>query len=108
MKQLFLFMALAGLIAQGHAQKEESFDYWSANRKMIRHGVQAILTCNGLFTSDRSLEQVYERELKYLENPVGSPQGGDYLVDWEKKASRSGPGSPGLPCGRCSGKASVA
>lgn len=95
MKQLFVLFALLGLMAQGRAQQEESYDYWSANRKMIRHGVQAILTCNGLFTSERSLEQVYDQELKYLEDPIGSPEGGDYMVDWDKKAVAIGTGENG-------------
>ena len=29
----------------------EDFDYFAANRTMVRNGVQAILMCNGLFTS---------------------------------------------------------
>lgn len=49
-----------------HATQEENFDYFEANRTMIRHGVQAILKCNGLFTSNRTLEQVFTPELAYL------------------------------------------
>ena len=41
------------------AQQEESYDYWRFNRDMIRHGQQAIFMCNGLFTSNRTLEQVF-------------------------------------------------
>ena len=48
---------------------------------MIRNGVQAILMCNGLFTSHRSLEQVFAQELAYLPAPVGTADGGEYLVD---------------------------
>jgi CubicO group peptidase (beta-lactamase class C family) len=36
---------------------------------MIRNGVQAVLTCNGLFTSGRSLELVQREELEYLRIP---------------------------------------
>ena len=53
---------------------------------MIRHGVQAILMCNGLFTSNRSLEKVFERELAYLPQPIGTADGGNYKIDWERKA----------------------
>ena len=67
------------------AQQKESYDYARANRDMVRHGVQAILMCNGLFTSDRSLEQVFDQELAYLPQPVGTARGGDYQVDWERK-----------------------
>jgi CubicO group peptidase (beta-lactamase class C family) len=67
------------------AQQVESYDYSAPNREMIQRGVQAILTCNGLFTSNRSLEQVYEQELKYLKAPIGNAQGGDYTIDRDKK-----------------------
>ena len=42
------------------------YDYFDANRKMIRNGVQAVLTCNGLFTSNRPRELVFKEELDYL------------------------------------------
>jgi CubicO group peptidase (beta-lactamase class C family) len=53
---------------------------------MIRRGQQAIFQCNGLFTSNRTFEQVFAQELAFLPEPVGTPNGGDYLVDWEKRA----------------------
>jgi CubicO group peptidase (beta-lactamase class C family) len=68
------------------AQQEESYDYWRPQRDMIRHGQQAILMCNGLFTGERSLEQVFDQELAFLSQPVGSPRGGDYIVDWDRQA----------------------
>ncbi len=68
------------------AQQTESYDYFRFNRDMIQHGVQAVLMCNGLFTSNRSLEQVFDQELRYLRQPVGTARGGDYQVDWERKA----------------------
>ncbi len=71
---------------QAHAGQNEDFDYFSANRKMIQHGVQAVLTCNGLFTSHRSLEQIYSQELAYLSQPVGTAQSGEYTIDRELKA----------------------
>jgi len=64
----------------------EDFDYFAANRTMVRNGVQAILMCNGLFTSGRTLEQVFRQELAYLPNPVGTVDGGEYLIDRERKA----------------------
>lgn len=53
---------------------------------MIQHGVQAVLMCNGLFTSNRTIEQVFEQELAYVRQPVGTARGGDYVVDRERKA----------------------
>lgn len=80
---------LAGVLllpGRAIAQQEETFDYWTSNRAMIQRGVQAILQCNGLFTSNRTMEQVYDQELRYLRSPIGTAEGGDYLVDWERKA----------------------
>ena len=60
---LSIFLLLPCLL---HAADEDSYDYFAANRLMIRNGVQAVLTCNGLFTSHRTLEQVYAQELAYM------------------------------------------
>ena len=68
------------------AQQEEAYDYWQFNREIIRRGQQAILMCNGLFTSDRTLEQVFDQELAFLRNPVGTAGGGDYVVDRNRQA----------------------
>ena len=67
-------------------QQERSYDYFAPQREMIQRGVQAILQCNGLFTGNRTLEQVFDQELAYLQDPVGTAEGGDYIVDWDKKA----------------------
>jgi len=78
-----------------------AFDYFAENRKLVRNGVQAVLMRNGLFTSNRSLEQVFEQELAYLASDrfggiVGTTEGGEYSVTAELKAvavggSKSGP-----------------
>ncbi|NNF26805.1 MAG: serine hydrolase [Gemmatimonadetes bacterium] len=81
---LVLLASLAASPAVG--QQEETFDYWQYNREMIQRGVQAILLCNGLFTSNRTLDQVFEQELAYLGDPIGTPEGGDYQVDRDRKA----------------------
>ena len=48
------------------AQQERSYDYWQHQREMIKRGQQAVFMCNGLFTSKRTIEQVYERELAFF------------------------------------------
>ena len=72
------------------AQQQDSYDYWSFNREMIARGMQAVFLCNGLFTSDRSLEQVFEQEIAYMRSgvgtPVGTAAGGDYEVDRNRRA----------------------
>ena len=88
-----------------------SFDYFQANRAMIRNGVQAVLMCNGLFTSQRSLQQVFTQELAYLvkfDGAVGSVSGGAYQIDQALQAVTVGGGDygteiraafrPGLGC----------
>ena len=74
------------LAAPTLAQTPSSFDYWQFNREMIRRGQQAVFMCNGLFTSNRTLEQVFGQELAYLTDPVGTATGGDYVVDVERRA----------------------
>ena len=77
---LALLMPVSGL-----AQQEETYDYWKFNREMIRSGQQAIFMCNGLFTSHRTLENVFAQELAFLPRPVGTPRGGDYVIDEDRK-----------------------
>ena len=80
--------------------KAEGPDYFEANRLMIRNGVQAVLTCNGLFTSHRTLAQVFEQELAYLGDRVlGTAEGGAFQVDMERRSVRVGGGSYGAAIG---------
>ncbi|NKB88721.1 MAG: serine hydrolase [Acidobacteria bacterium] len=85
-------IALAAVPAPGLSQEQdESYDYFAFDRQMVQNGVQAILMCNGLFTSNRTIEQVFAQELAYLapprfSGPVGTPRGGDYEVDWDRQA----------------------
>jgi hypothetical protein len=78
---LFALVPLAALAGQ-----RESYDYWRFDRELIRRGQQAMFMCNGLFTSNRSLEQVFAQELAYLPEPIGTPNGGDYQVDRVRRA----------------------
>jgi CubicO group peptidase (beta-lactamase class C family) len=88
MKRLLTPLAALALLlpAPVAAQQEETYDYWKFNREMIQRGQQAIFMCNGLFTSNRTLDQVFAQELAYLRSPIGTPQGGDYVVDRERRA----------------------
>lgn len=85
-----LALALAALAALGSAtaaaQQRESYDYWRGDREMIQRGVQAVLMCNGLFTSHRTLAQIFAQELAYLDRPIGTAAGGDYVVDRARRA----------------------
>ena len=76
--------------ASAPGEQRETYDYWGVQREMIRRGQQAIFMCNGLFTSHRTLEQIFAQELKFLPEPVGTPTGGDYVVDRAKKTVEIG------------------
>ena len=76
-----LFVSLIALPLSVFAQQGETYDYWAPQRALVQRGMQAIFMCNGLFTSNRTLEQVFAQELAYLDEPIGTPAGGDYKVD---------------------------
>ena len=84
--------------AIGAAQPGDTYDYWRHQRRMVRQGQQALLMCNGLFTSHRTLDQVFAQELAFLPEPVGTPAGGDYEVDRARRAVTvdAGHGAPAM------------
>ena len=82
---IFILLPLKGL-----AQQEEAYDFWQHQREMVHRGQHAIFMCNGLFTSNRTLDQLYDWELEFFRDPIGSPDGGDYNVDWDRQAVEIG------------------
>ena len=88
MKRRIISICFAILMLSGFGESDQTddYDYFAANRSTIRNGVQAILMCNGLFTSGRTLEQVFTQELAYLPDVVGTVDGGEYLINRELKA----------------------
>jgi CubicO group peptidase (beta-lactamase class C family) len=94
MKRLTAALTLAAAMLP-QAASTADYDYFSANRALIRNGVQAVLTCNGLFTSQRTLEQVFRQELAYLKPPLGNAEGGPYRVHIEARAVTVGGGEYG-------------
>ncbi len=98
MKHLSIVLSASALLTALPAagQQDEAYDYWQPQRQMVRQGQQAIFLCNGLFTSNRTIDQVFAQELAFLQEPVGTPGGGDYEVDREHKAVTIGSGH-GVP-----------
>ena len=87
MRTAHLLPSLVALIPLGAlAEQRETYDYWRFDRELVRRGQQALFMCDGLFTSNRSLQQVFAQELAYLPEPVGTPNGGDYAVDRARRA----------------------
>ena len=92
------------------AQQEASYDYWAPQSEMIRRGQQAILSCNGLFTSHRTVEQVWRQELAFLPDPVGQlmpardGEGwtvrGEVEIDRDRRAVRIGDPEDDVPAMR--------
>jgi len=72
------------------AQQAETYDYWAPQRELVQRGMQAVFMCNGIFTGKRTLEQVFAQELAYLNDPIGTPAGGDYTVDRELRMAEVG------------------
>ncbi len=90
MKRLILLVLLLVVplvpIVDVHAQQRETFDYWQHNKTMIWRGVQALMMCNGVFVSDRSVDQVFDQELAYIRGRYGPEVKEDYVVDEALKA----------------------
>lgn len=85
MKKTLLSLCWLAVLLPALAQQEETYDYARSERDMVRYGVQAIMMCNGLFTSGRTLDQVFAQELAYLPQPVGTAREGDYKLDYDRK-----------------------
>lgn len=79
-------LALCAAVSHSAVVAHPSSDYWRYNRETIQRGMQAVMMCNGLFTSNRTLEQVFKQELAYLNSPIGTAAGGDYQVDRTRRA----------------------
>ena len=56
-----------------HARQAASYDYHQPTAMMVNYGRQALMICNGLFVSNRTLDQIYEQELKLNRMPVLPP-----------------------------------
>ena len=70
---LFIFFALNFNPADVHAQQTSTYAYHQPTEMMVNYGRQALMICNGLFVSNRSLDLIYEQELKLNRMPVLPP-----------------------------------
>ncbi|HSG91291.1 MAG TPA: serine hydrolase [Pseudomonadales bacterium] len=93
-----LLLGLCGPAVQAAtAAVQPAFDAYGPQREMIQRGVQALLMCNGLFTSGRTLTQVFDQELAYLRQPLGTADGGPWRVHEALRAVEVGSDDGGAP-----------
>lgn len=90
LQQLLLSLSTTLICSSLLAQQQDNYDYWAPQRAMVARGQQAVFMCNGLFTGNRTLEQVFDQELAFLRDPIGTAEGGDYNVDWDLQAVEVG------------------
>ncbi len=72
------------------AQQKEQYDYHQSTGMLITMGTQALMICNGLFVSDRTLDQIYEQELTIYRMPVLPPS--MVAIDHERRTVAVGVG----------------
>ncbi len=87
-RSVMLFILLFTLDSQ--AQQTDDFDYFAANRTMIRNGVQAVLMCNGLLYQQGGIWQgerlISEQWIKFERTPApataqrGNMYGGQFWL----------------------------
>ena len=87
---------ILGALLMPLGEQVQAYDYFQANRQLIRNGVQAVLTCNGLFTSRRGMDQVLAQELAYIDGRrLGSDAIAPYVLHELEQAVSVGGGEAG-------------
>ena len=64
-----LAVGVLGLLTTARAAHAE-YNYHEQTERLITRGTQALMICNGLFVSNRTLDQIYGQELKLEQMPV--------------------------------------
>lgn len=85
MKRLF-YVLLILIPLNSWAQQRETFDYCQYEKAIVWRGVQAFMICSGIFTSNRTLDQIFEQELAYVRGRPGTVEKDDCVVDKKKRA----------------------
>ena len=82
---LTALLLFAPLTQAQPAEQTAAYDYHQPTRMLVQRGMQALMLCNGLFVSNRTLEQVYAQELMYYQMPALPPYDGRVAIDEEGK-----------------------
>ena len=90
---LLVLLPLTPGPAAVHAQQTASYDYHQPTEMMVNYGRQALMICNGLFVSNRTLDLIYEQELKLNRMPVLPPS--RVSIDKQRQAVAVGGGGNG-------------
>lgn len=88
-----LFLLGIGLTvdpAPAQAQSDD-YNYHRPNELMVTYGRQALMLCNGLFVSDRTVDQIYEQELKLYRQAALPPD--QVTIDSTRRAVAVGSNS---------------
>src|SRR5688572_27343769 len=70
-------------IGSNAQQTATRYDYNESNRDLVSSGMQALFICNGLFVSNRTMDQLYAAELKFDLMPLAPPE--EIKIDRERK-----------------------
>src|SRR6516164_7081335 len=82
-------LLLSGVTGNGQ-QTATRYNYLQLNEALINHGMQALFICNGLFVSNRTMDQLYGAELKMNQMPLALPD--QIKIDRERKTVAVGDG----------------
>jgi CubicO group peptidase (beta-lactamase class C family) len=80
--------------ATGHGQQATARYNQTSTEMLINAGRQALFICNGLFVSNRTLDQIYDAELKLDLMPLAPPN--EIQIDHGRKTVAVGQGGNGL------------
>src|SRR5687768_3974615 len=73
MKPLFVCGALAAILLSAATislSAQNAYDYHRGASEIVWRGTQALKLCNGLFVSNRTIDQIYAQELGGLGTPI--------------------------------------
>src|SRR5215468_704649 len=87
---LAVIVLVVSAVAGIGQQTATRFNYLQLNEALINNGMQALFICNGLFVSNRTMEQLYGAELKMNQMPLALP---DHIkIDRDRKTVAVGDG----------------
>jgi CubicO group peptidase (beta-lactamase class C family) len=81
--RLAIVVLILFAVAGSGQQTATRYDYHESNQALITTGMQALFICNGLFVSNRTLDQLYGAELKMDLMPLAPPD--QIKIDRERK-----------------------